>query len=94
LTSQSLWVAGLLVVGIGTALSMSGPSIVRRYVPVEKLTSHNDIAGFKFATAGVLYAVLLAFVIIVVWEKFSAAQAISTAADRRARRSTISTRHS
>jgi Protein of unknown function (DUF4239) len=75
LTSQSLWVAGLLVVGIGTALSMLGPAIVRRYVAVEKLTSHNDIAGFKFATVGVLYAVLLAFVIIVVWEKFSAAQA-------------------
>jgi len=27
------------------------------------LTINNEIAGFKFATVGVLYAVLLAFVI-------------------------------
>jgi hypothetical protein len=32
------------------------------------------IAGFKFATVGVLYAVLLAFVIIVVWERFTEAE--------------------
>jgi hypothetical protein len=49
--------------------------MVRRYVTLEKLTSHNEIAGFKFATVGVLYAVLLAFAIVVVWEKMSAAEA-------------------
>jgi len=35
---------------------------------------NNEIAGFKFATVGVIYAVLLAFTVIVVWEKFSAAE--------------------
>jgi Protein of unknown function (DUF4239) len=45
-------------------------------VPLDKLTSNNEVAGFKFATVGVLYAVLLAFAIIVVWEKFSNAEGI------------------
>ncbi len=74
LTSHSLWLSGAIIVGLGTALSMCGPSMVRRYVTLEKLTSHNEIAGFKFATVGVLYAVLLGFAIIVVWEKLSAAE--------------------
>jgi len=75
LTSQSLWVSGGILIGLGGALSMLGPGLVRRYVTLERLTANNEIAGFKFATLGVLYAVFLAFAIIVVWEKFSAAEA-------------------
>ena len=41
---------------------------------VDKLAKNNEIAGFKFATVGVIYAVLLAFSVIVVWEKFSDAE--------------------
>ena len=74
LTSHSLWLSGAIIVGLGTALSMLGPGIVRRYVTLERLTANNDIAGFKFATVGVLYAVLLAFAIIVVWQKFNDAE--------------------
>jgi hypothetical protein len=75
LTSQSLWMSGAIIIGGGTLLAMLGPALVRRYVALDRLTINNEIAGFKFATVGVLYAVLLAFVIIVVWEKFSAAEA-------------------
>src|SRR5271170_5259774 len=75
LTSAPLWLSGLLIVGVGTALSMLGPHIVRRYVALERLTANNEIAGFKYAVLGVLYAVLLAFAIIVVWQKFSDAEA-------------------
>ena len=50
---------------------MLGPILVRRYVTLERLTANNEVAGFKFAVVGVLYAVLLAFAIIVVWEKFT-----------------------
>jgi hypothetical protein len=75
LTSQSLWLSGAILVGLGTALSMLGPSLVRRYVTLERLTANNEIAGFKYATLGVLYAVFLAFAIIVVWQKFSDAEA-------------------
>jgi len=75
LTTQPLWVSGTILVGLTTVLAMLGPSVVRRYVTLESLATHNDIAGFKFATIGVLYAVLLAFAIILVWQKFSDAEA-------------------
>jgi len=74
LTSHSLWLSGTLIVGLGTLLAMLGPGVARRYVALERLTANNEIAGFKFATVGVLYAVLLAFVIILVWQKFSDAE--------------------
>jgi hypothetical protein len=76
LTSHSLWLSASLVVGLTTLLASFGPSLVRHYVKLEKLTTNNEIAGFKFATVGVLYAVLLAFAIIVVWQKFSDADDI------------------
>jgi len=66
LSSQSLWISGAIIIGGGTLLAMLGPALVRRYVALDRLTINNEIAGFKFATVGVLYAVLLAFVIIVV----------------------------
>ena len=49
---------------------MCGPVLMRRQIGLERLASNNEIAGFKFATVGVTYAVLLAFAVIVVWEKF------------------------
>jgi hypothetical protein len=75
LTSHSLWLSATLVVVLPTILAALGPSVIRRYVKLEKLVTNNEIAGFKFATIGVLYAVLLAFAIIVVWQKFSDADA-------------------
>jgi len=53
---------------------MAGTIAVRRSVGLDKLAVNNEVAGFKFATVGVLYAVLLAFVVIVVWEKFNDAE--------------------
>jgi hypothetical protein len=74
LTTRPLWLSGLLLIGITTALAMIGPVIVRRRMTLDKLRTNNEVAGFKFATVGVLYAVLLAFAVIVVWEKFSDAE--------------------
>jgi hypothetical protein len=74
LSTQPLWISGPIIVGLGTVLSMLGPVLVRRYVNLQRLTANNEIAGFKYATIGVLYAVLLAFAVIVVWERFSDAE--------------------
>jgi hypothetical protein len=43
---------------------------VRRAYGLEHLKMNNEVAGFKFAVIGVLYAVLLAFVVVAVWEDF------------------------
>ena len=73
LTTTSLWVAAVVLLVPTTILAMCGPMIVRRYVPFERLRDNNEVAGFKFATVGVIYAVLLAFAILVVWERFNQA---------------------
>jgi Protein of unknown function (DUF4239) len=76
LQDQSLWLSGMLLVGLTTGLAMLAPMLVRRYVTLDTLIANNEVAGFKFAVVGVLYAVLLAFAIIVVWEKFTDADNI------------------
>lgn len=74
LAALPLWASGLLLVGGTTLAAILGPLVVRRYVMVERLSTNNEVAGFKFATLGVIYAVLLAFAVIAVWEKFDAAE--------------------
>ena len=64
LTNLPLWVADILLVALPTLLAMAGPILVRRRVRLERLSNNNQVAGFKFATIGVLYAVLLAFAVI------------------------------
>jgi hypothetical protein len=70
LTALPLWLTGTVLVGVLTLLAMAGPVLVRRRVGLERLSTNNEVAGFKFATVGVLYAVLLAFAVVVVWQKF------------------------
>ncbi|HTS21244.1 MAG TPA: hypothetical protein VMN79_05470 [Casimicrobiaceae bacterium] len=75
LNTMPLWLSALIVVGLPTLVAMAGPSLVRRRVRLDTLSINNEVAGFKFATVGVLYAVLLAFAVILVWEHFSDAEA-------------------
>lgn len=74
LTTLPLWLSALILIVPTTLLAMAGPVIVRRYIKVDQLRTNNEVAGFKFATVGVLYAVLLAFAVVVVWEKFNQAE--------------------
>ncbi|HTR15057.1 MAG TPA: DUF4239 domain-containing protein [Roseiarcus sp.] len=74
LTTQPIWVAAIILLVPTTIVAVAGPAIVRRYVTLERLRSNNEVAGFKFATIGVIYAVLLAFAIVVVWERYNQAE--------------------
>jgi len=77
-----LWLSGLIVIIVPTVLAMLGPVLVRRFIVLERLTTNNEVAGFKFAVLGVVYAVLLGFAVIVVWEKFRDAEsAVAQEAD-------------
>jgi Protein of unknown function (DUF4239) len=73
LTKAPLWIAASLVALI-TAAAMFGPVLIRRRLGLEWLRTNNEVAGFKFATVGVIYAVLLGFAVITVWDKFSEAE--------------------
>ena len=55
-------------------VAVAGLALVQRLVPPERREEHNDVAGFIFAVLGVAYAVLLAFVVIAVWQDYKAAQ--------------------
>ena len=64
---------GVLVV-IGACLAaVAGLELVQRLVPSEKRQEHNDVAGFLYAVIGVVYAVLLALLVIAVWEQYQKA---------------------
>jgi hypothetical protein len=66
-------VYGVLVVGGVCLLSLIGFELVHRLVPAVSRQRHNDVAGFIYAALGVIYAVLLALVVITVWEEYQAA---------------------
>jgi hypothetical protein len=65
---------GVGVVAFTVAISIGGVVLVRRSVELRTLESHHEVAGFILAVVGVVYAVLLAFVAVVVWEEFERAQ--------------------
>ena len=58
----------------GTCLvALIGLELVHRLVPASLRQPHNDVAGFIYAALGVIYAVLLALVVIAVWQQYQAA---------------------
>jgi Protein of unknown function (DUF4239) len=61
------------VIGLICLFALGGLELVQRLVPTESRQPHNDVAGFIYAALGVIYAVLLALVVIAVWEKYQAA---------------------
>src|SRR5215218_4262123 len=63
-------VFGVLVVFGACLAALAGLESVQRLVPVERRQEHNDVAGFLYAVLGVVYAVLLALLVIAVWEQF------------------------
>jgi predicted PurR-regulated permease PerM len=66
-------VFGVLVVFAGCLAALVGLELVQRLVHSEKRQEHNDVAGFLYAVIGVVYAVLLALLVIAVWEQFQKA---------------------
>jgi hypothetical protein len=53
LAGLPLWVAAILLVVLPTIAAMCGPVLMRRWIGLERLTTNNEIAGFKFAAVGV-----------------------------------------
>jgi len=70
-------VEGIVFICLCVMLTSGCVVAVRRIVSHETLAAHNDVAGFVYATTGVTYAVILAFVVIAVWEGYNSAKQIS-----------------
>lgn len=58
-------------IGATVVLALAGLVAVRRLVPAEVLRAANDVTGNYLQTLGTIYAVLLAFVVFVVWQQFN-----------------------
>jgi protein-S-isoprenylcysteine O-methyltransferase Ste14 len=67
-------VLGFLWVGTVVALSVGGLILFRKAVSHTRLENANAVSGTVFQLGGVLYAVLVAFVVVVVWEQFGDAE--------------------
>jgi hypothetical protein len=76
MTTWPAWVTGPLLIVALPGLTHRGSG--RAAAPVHRAArgDHNDVAGFIIAVVGVIYAVLLAFVVIVGWENFSRAKGV------------------
>jgi len=71
-----IWLLFVLLVIVAPAAVVGLQVLVRRRWPHLADGGHNDVAGFIIAIVGVIYAVLLAFVVIVSWEEFSRAESV------------------
>ena len=75
--------AVLIAVFGSAALSVAGLLLAHRVIPHGMRSQHNDLAGFVLAIIGVIYAVLLAFIAVAVWESYTAAgDLVQTEANR------------
>ena len=63
------WGSGVVISALALALSAAAFCLVQRYVPHETRHAHNDVAAAIGAIVGVVYAVVLGFVTVSVWEE-------------------------
>lgn len=64
----------MAIIGAVAALAILGLVVFDRFVDVEELKSASDSLGTYMQTLGGIYAVLLAFVVVVVWQQFNEAR--------------------
>ncbi len=68
--------ATVLAMAIAAISSVGCLFLIHYAVPHPLRSLHNDVAGFMLAIVGVIYAVLLAFIAIAVWEGYTTAEGL------------------
>jgi hypothetical protein len=64
-----------LAIALVTVLvSLAGLALVRRVLSPQQLAGHTDVAGYIYAVVGVLYAVILAQVVVAAWGEYEDAR--------------------
>ena len=66
----------LLIIGGMVLVAEVGFVVVHRRIAVHVRHAHNDVAGFIYAVVGIMYAILLAYVTIIVWEQFDTVNSV------------------
>ena len=71
-----LWLAVVGVCIFSWAASAALVALVRRCAPYPAFKENNELVGFTYAVFGLIYGVLLAFTIVVTWERFAETERI------------------
>jgi Protein of unknown function (DUF4239) len=79
LDSFPTFVQALVITILFAGVTIGGLYVVRRRVEPATLRDDHDVAGFTFGVIGAFYGVVLAFVIVAVWERFERANEQVTA---------------
>jgi hypothetical protein len=79
LYSHPTWEVGLVVIGIWTGLALLGLWIFQHLVDVKTRQKDTDTVGLTFAIVAVVYAVLIAFIVVDVFETSAKGEQIATA---------------
>jgi hypothetical protein len=69
--------ASIMIIVAAVLLALLGLVLVRRTVPRDRLARHVDVAGYVYAVIGVIYAVILAQVVIAAWQQYQDARAVA-----------------
>jgi hypothetical protein len=72
--AMPIWLSLLLFAMVPAAIAVLLHDQFRRIVPGEKLIPHHEVAGFLVSIVGLLYAVVLAFLVAEAWTTFDNSQ--------------------
>jgi hypothetical protein len=64
------WVVAVVITAAAEIFTVGLMLLARAIWGLDCLKQNNEVAGFKFAVVGVFYGVLLAFVVVSVWEQY------------------------
>jgi hypothetical protein len=75
---MQITILGGEILGLSILIALIGMYVVRRSVGVDRLKHHHEVAGFIIGIVGTIYAVLLAFMVVVQWNKYQDASTLVT----------------
>src|SRR5262245_49300202 len=64
------WIVAVVLTLAAEIFAIGLMLLTRRVSGLDRLKLNNEVAGFKFAVVGLFYGVLLAFVVVAVWEEY------------------------
>jgi hypothetical protein len=76
LVGLPVWLQALMVIGVASMGSLAVTALFRTITGAHHEEGHNEVLGLVFATCGVIYAVLLAFVVFAVYTQYTRADGI------------------
>jgi len=74
-----LAVSGAIIIGGSVVVAVGGLLFLRLVLHLPRDKGAHDVAGFLYAVIGVIYGVLLAFVVFAVWQRYDAIDQAVTA---------------